>query len=119
MRSHVRAGEGRLRPFAYFHTPYCFDAGDNGQYEDTVVMLPPPEPTDKEWSSKARIDRTVLTSLFPGNASIRPTQEIQKEALDVLRSVGYISTLRLEAGEKAGKVLLDVNYALLGYRFMR
>lgn len=79
----------------------------------TVQLLPPP-PTEKEWNSKARVDRTILASLFPGNASIRPTQEILKEALDALRSVGYISTLRLEAGRKAGQVLHGVNYAPLG-----
>ncbi len=84
------------------------------QPNESTVPLPLPAPTEKEWSSKARIDRTILTSLFPGNASIRPTRNILKESLDTLRSVGYISTLRLDAGVKAGEVLLRVDYAPLG-----
>ncbi len=55
-----------------------------------------------------------MTALFPGNASIRPTREILNEALDTLRSVGYISALRLEAGQRAGTILSRVNYAPLG-----
>lgn len=56
----------------------------------------------------------ILTALFPGNASIRPTQEILQEAFGEQRSVGHISTLRLEAGRKAGEVLPQINYAPLG-----
>ncbi len=82
--------------------------------EEPIALLPPPEPVEKETVSKARIDRTILTALFPGNASIRPTREILHEALDTLRSVGYISALRLEAGQRAGEILSRVNYAPLG-----
>lgn len=70
--------------------------------------------TDNEENIKARINRLILAAIFPGNASIRPTQVILKEALDVLRSIGYISTLRLEAGTRAGEILSRVNYAPLG-----
>ncbi len=80
----------------------------------TELLLSLPEPVTKETASKARIDRTILTALFPGNASIRPTREILNEAFDTLRSVGYISALRLEAGQRAGAVLSRVNYAPLG-----
>jgi hypothetical protein len=80
----------------------------------TELLLSLPEPVTKETASKARIDRTILTALFPGNASIRPTREILNEALDTLRSVGYISALRLEAGQRAGTILSCVNYAPLG-----
>lgn len=73
-----------------------------------------PEPAPKETVSKTRIDRTILTALFPGNASIRPTTAILKEALDTLRSVGYINDIRLHAGRKAGALLSRVNYAPLG-----
>lgn len=73
-----------------------------------------PAPVEKETVSKARIDRTILTALFPGNASIRPTIAILKEALDTLRSIGYISSLRLEAGQRAGHVLSRVDYTSLG-----
>jgi hypothetical protein len=73
-----------------------------------------PETTEKEEVTRARLDRTILTALFPGNASIRPTQNILQEAFDEQRSVGYISTLRLEAGRKAGEVLSQIDYAPLG-----
>lgn len=79
-----------------------------------IPSLPLPVQIEGEENLKARIDRLVLTALFPGNASIRPTQVILKEALDVLRSVGYISTLRLEAGQKAGQILNCINYEPLG-----
>ena len=52
-----------------------------------------------------------MTALFPGNASIHPTQEILQEAFGDQRSVGYISRLRLEAGRNAGEVLSQINYA--------
>lgn len=77
-----------------------------------IVTLP--EPVESEIVNKARLDRTILTALFPGNASIRPTTEILKEAFDTSRSVGYISTLRLEAGKRAGAILSRVDYTPLG-----
>ncbi len=73
-----------------------------------------PELKENEEGNRTRQDRTILTTLFPGNASIRPTQEILREAFGAQRSVGYISTLRLEAGRKAGEVLSQINYAPLG-----
>lgn len=73
-----------------------------------------PEQKEDEEVSRYRLNRTILTTLFPGNASIRPTQEILQEAFDDQRSVGYISTLRSEAGRKAGEALSQVNYAPLG-----
>ncbi len=85
-----------------------------GKPEEPIALLVPPEPAEKETVSKARIDRTILTALFPGNASIRPTRKILEEAFDILKSIGYISILRLEAGRKAGKILSRVNYAPLG-----
>ena len=73
-----------------------------------------PVPLNGKESLKARIDRLILTAIFPGNASIRPTQAILKEALGESRCLGYISTLRLEAGKKAGDILSRVNYEPLG-----
>jgi hypothetical protein len=73
-----------------------------------------PETTEKEEVARTRLDRTILTALFPGNAAIRPTQKILQEAFAEQRSVGYISTLRLEAGRKAGEVLSQIDYAPLG-----
>ena len=37
-----------------------------------------------------------------------------QEAFDTTRSVGYISTLRLEAGKRAGEILSEVDYTPLG-----
>ncbi len=73
-----------------------------------------PEPTETKEDNRTRPDRTILTSSFPGNVSIRPTQAIMQEALGYQRSVGYISTLRVEAGQKAGEVLSQVDYAPMG-----
>ncbi len=60
--------------------------------------------------SEERLDRVILSAMFPGNASIRPTQAILQEAFDESRSVGYISELRLEAGRKARQVLRGLDY---------
>ena len=59
---------------------------------------------------KERIDRTILRGMFPGNTSIRATQQVVKEALGVQPSVGYISELRLEAGHRAREYLRQVDY---------
>ena len=68
-------------------------------------LAPSPEPREPAKVEPARLDRTILTALFPGNASIRPTQAILQEAFAQERSVGYISALRLAAGRRAGEVL--------------
>ena len=86
------------------------------QPPEQAASLPLPllAPTDSKESLKARIDRLILTVLFPGNASIRPTQVILEEALGELRSIGYISKVRFDAGIKAGAFLSGINYAPLG-----
>lgn len=65
--------------------------------------------------SRERLNRVILSLTFPGNASIRPTQEILEEALDERRSVGYISELRVEAGRKAREVLRQLDYSGIKY----
>jgi len=62
----------------------------------------------------ARLRRTILRSTFPGNVSIRPTQEVINEALGQRPSIGYISELRLEAGRKARQVLRSLDYSSIG-----
>ena len=62
-----------------------------------------------------RIKRTILRATFPGNVSIRPTQELLEEALGEKRSVGYISELRMEAGLKAGELLRELDYSQISY----
>lgn len=65
--------------------------------------------------TRERLDRVILRATFPGNVSIRPTQEILEEALGERRSVGYISELRLEAGKKAREVLRGLDYSGIKY----
>ena len=61
-----------------------------------------------------RLQRTILRATFPGNVSIRPTQQVVYEALDTRPSIGYISELRLEAGLKAGEVRRTLDYGNIG-----
>lgn len=61
-----------------------------------------------------RLKRTTLTATFPGNVSIRPTQEVLAEAFDQRLSIGAISELRLEAGRQAGRVLAGLDYSGVG-----
>ena len=70
-----------------------------------------PESTEAKEDNRTRPDRTILTASFPGNVSIRPTQAIMQEALGYQRSASYISKLRVEAGQKAGEVLSQIDYA--------
>lgn len=62
-----------------------------------------------------RLNRTILRATFPGNTSIRPTQEVLEEALGESRSIGYISELRVEAGLKARQVLRQLDYSDIKY----
>lgn len=65
--------------------------------------------------TRARVNRLILRSTFPGNVSIRPTQSLLAEAFDMSRSVGYISELRLDAGRKARQVLRELDYSGIKY----
>jgi len=62
----------------------------------------------------ARLKRTILAATFPGNVSIRPTQELLGVAFDQKPSIGMISELRLEAGRIAGRVLAGLDYRSVG-----
>jgi len=61
-----------------------------------------------------RVKRTVLTNLLPGGMAIRPQQESLRIALDTQRSAGWISELILEAGERAGRKLDEIDLSPLG-----
>jgi hypothetical protein len=61
-----------------------------------------------------RLQRTVLTAAFPGKMAIRPMREVLGEAFAETRSVGWISELLSEAGERAGEVLAAVDTSPLG-----
>lgn len=58
-----------------------------------------------------RLERTVLAATFPGNVSIRATQELLATAFEQRLSIGRISELRLEAGRRAGRVLAGLDYS--------
>lgn len=61
-----------------------------------------------------RLARTVLTAAFPGKVALRPMQQVLAEALDTSRSVGWLSELLSEAGQRAGQVLAKIDTAPLG-----
>jgi len=81
---------------------------------EQATPLSLPVSTESKENLKVRIDRLILTVLFPGNASIRPTQVILEEVFGKSRCVGYISNVRFNAGIKAGTFLRGINYAPLG-----
>ncbi len=110
---------GVITWLAYFYrisrvSVYAIGERVTSRLTEPLEIVSLPEPEKAEIVAKARLDRTILTALFPGNASIRPTMAILKEAFDTVRSVGYISTLRLEAGQRAGDILSRVDYRPLG-----
>jgi hypothetical protein len=61
-----------------------------------------------------RVRRTVLTNLLPGGMTIRPQIESLQTALDSHRCEGWISELILEAGERAGRKLDEMDLSALG-----
>ncbi len=61
-----------------------------------------------------RLKRTILAATFPGNVSIRPTQDVLEAAFEQSPSIGAISELRLEAGHRAGRVLAELDYSAVG-----
>ena len=81
-----------------------------------ALPAPSPEPrADQAGAVSAnRLARTVLTATFPGNVSIRPTQELLAAALGQRPSIGWISELRLAAGRQAGQVLRQIDTRPLG-----
>jgi len=73
-----------------------------GREEERVVLL------------ENQLQRTVLTAAFPGKMAIRPMQHVLDEAFGQSRSIGWISELLSEAGERAGQVLAQVDTSPLG-----
>jgi hypothetical protein len=62
----------------------------------------------------SRVKRAVLTNLLPGGMAIRAQQDSLQAALDISRSEGWISELILEAGERAGRKLDEIDLSPLG-----
>ena len=79
-----------------------------------VRSLPAPSREDMIELTENRLRRTVLTAAFPGKMAIRPTQHVLNEAFGQSRSIGWISELLSETGERAGKVLAQVDTSPLG-----
>jgi hypothetical protein len=71
-----------------------------------------PEAEEVLWEKRLR--RTVLTAAFPGKMAIRPMQALLKEALGESRSIGWVSELLTEAGQRAGEVLSQIDFSELG-----
>lgn len=61
-----------------------------------------------------RLKRTILSHSIPGNMSLRDSQVSLQEAFDNCPSIGTISQLITENGQKAGQILSDMDYSSLG-----
>jgi hypothetical protein len=61
-----------------------------------------------------RLKRTLLTLLLPGGVTLRPMQDCLRVALEVTRSVGFLSQFINEAGRRAGEILDRMDYSPLG-----
>jgi len=61
-----------------------------------------------------RLKRTILTMLLPGGVTLRPMQDCLQVALDITRSVGFLSQFINEAGRRAGEILDGIDYSPLG-----
>ena len=61
-----------------------------------------------------RLKRTVLTASLPGKTAIRPLRHVLREAFDQTQSIGWVSHLLAEAGQKAGHILRQVDASPLG-----
>jgi len=61
-----------------------------------------------------RLKRTILTLLFPGGVTLRPMQDCLAVALDMTRSVGFLSQFINQAGRRAGEILDGIDYSPLG-----
>lgn len=63
--------------------------------------------------SPNRLARTTLTAACPGKMAIRPTQQLLVEAFGQSRSVGWVSELLSQAGQRAGQVLAKIDTTAL------
>lgn len=84
--------------------------------EQPPVTLPgfgaePTRPTIE--LSPNRLARTTLTAACPGKMAIRPTQQLLVEAFGQSRSVGWVSELLSQAGQRAGQVLARIDTTAL------
>ena len=64
--------------------------------------------------SREQLERLVLTAAFPGKMALRPMQKLLVEGFDQKRSLGWLSGLINEAGDRAGQVLEEIDLSPLG-----
>lgn len=65
-------------------------------------------------SKRKRLARTVLTAAFPGKMALRPMQQMLTEALGQSPSLGWLSELLKEAGQKAKEILAGIDFSVMG-----
>ncbi len=99
-----QAREGLLSP------PQCLSSSA----APSVVQVPLPSSEPSVVVTDNRLKRSILTFLLPGGVTIRPMQDCLEVALDTSRSVGFISELINEAGQRAGEILDRIDFSPLG-----
>ncbi len=91
-------------------------SGQETRRQEPPRLLPTPYPP--EWSTITVTDnrqrRTILTFLLPGGVTLRPMQDCLDVALNVTRSVGFLSQFIDQAGRRAGEILDQIDYSPLG-----
>jgi hypothetical protein len=88
---------------------------ETGRREQPLLL---PTPYAPEWPTLTvtdnRLKRTILTFLLPGGVTLRPMQDCLDVALDVTRSVGFLSQFIDQTGRRAGEILDQIDYSPLG-----
>ena len=93
-----------------------YDIGDSIlktilDYKDTTnKVLEKPNVLPASSAEDHSVERNILKMAFPGSVSIRAMQELLDESLGVSRSIGFISQLLNQSGEKAGQILSELDY---------
>ncbi|MGB0388221.1 MAG: hypothetical protein ACPGWR_25665 [Ardenticatenaceae bacterium] len=77
-----------------------------------VAEVSPPAPAPAS-AGEHSVERNILKMAFPGSVSIRDMQELLLESLGTSRSIGFISQLLNQSGEKAGEILSKLDYSHL------
>jgi hypothetical protein len=80
----------------------------------SLLLLPPSLEGPTITVTDNRLKRAILTLLFPGGVPLRPMQDCLEVALDVNRSVGFLSQFINEEGRRAGEILEGIDYSPLG-----
>jgi hypothetical protein len=84
------------------------------QEPPTTVADAQPRPADKIAVTPNRVARTALTLSFPGKVALRPLRQCLQAAFDQTRGLGTLSELLTAAGQRAGRLLTELDYSPLG-----